>query len=95
MAAKLTGKIVEIDAAGNLVTDVPAEKLAGVPHDSTLRIVVDEHETFGLYPLDHNQPTMTLVAVADRIGTLKIVLVDDSASTMLGIDIGAPVEVHW
>lgn len=95
MTAKITGKVVEIDAAGNLVTDVSAERLTGAPRDASLRIVVDEHETFGLYPLEHNQPAMTLVAVADQIGTVKIILVEDSASAMLGIRVGAPVEVHW
>ena len=60
MVAKLTGKVVEIDVEGNLTTDVSAKDLAGAPHDSSLRIVVDEHETFGLYPLEHNQPAMTL-----------------------------------
>ncbi len=95
VAAKLTGKVVEIDTAGNLVTDVSVEKLSGAPHDSSLRIVVDEHETFGLFPLAHNQPAMTLVAVADNIGSVKIILVEDSASAMLGIRVGAPVEVHW
>lgn len=95
MAAKLTGKVVEIDEAGNLVTDVSAEVLAGAPHDSSLRIVVDEHETFGLFPLEHNQPAMTLVAIADKNGSVKIILVADNASAMLGIRIGAPVEIHW
>jgi S-adenosylmethionine hydrolase len=95
VAAKLTGKVVDIDTSGNLVTDVPAEKLTGAPHDSSLRIVVDEHETFGLFPLEHNQPAMTLVAIADKSGAVKIILVEDSASAMLGIRVGASVEVHW
>ena len=95
VVAKLTGKVVEIDVEGNLTTDVSAKDLAGAPHDSSLRIVVDEHETFGLYPLEHNQPAMTLVAIADKIGSVKIILVNDSASAMLGIQVGAPVEVHW
>lgn len=95
MAAKLTGKVVEIDSTGNLVTDVLTEKLSGAPHDSSLRIVVDEHETFGLFPLEHKQPAMTLVAIADKVGPIKIILVEDSASAMLGIRVGAPVEVHW
>jgi len=95
VVAKLTGKVVEIDSTGNLVTDVSTEKLAGAPRDSSLRIVVDEHETFGLFPIEHNQPAMTLVAIADKLGSIKIILVEDSASAMLGIRVGAPVEVHW
>lgn len=86
---------MEIDATGNLVTDIPAEKLAGAPRDASLRIVVDEHETFGLYPLQHNQPSMTLVAIADEAGPIRILLVDDSASAMLGVRVGAPVTVQW
>ncbi len=95
MSRSLQGKVVEIDATGNLVTDIAAEHLAGAPHDASLRIVVDEHETFGLFPLEHNQPAMTLVAIADETGPLRILLVDDSASTMLGVRVGAPVVVQW
>jgi S-adenosylmethionine hydrolase len=91
----LTGKIVEVDAAGNLVTDIPSDRLRGAPTDASLRVVVDEHETYGLYPSQHSQPPMTLVAIAEGGRPLTIVLVDDSASAMLGVSVGAMVEVHW
>lgn len=91
----LTGKVVEVDATGNLVTDIPSERLRGAPSDASLRVVVDEHETFGLYPAEHSQPPMTLVAIAEGNKPLTIVLVDDSASAMLGVRVGAMVEVHW
>jgi S-adenosylmethionine hydrolase len=96
VSGKLTGKIVNIDAEGNLISDLPSTLLAGAPRDSALRIVVDdEHETFGLFPTNHQQPAMTLVAVAEEGGPITIVLVNDSASAMLGTRVGAPVEVHW
>lgn len=95
MSGKLTGKVVAIDDSGNLITDVSAAKLADAPRDNSLRFVIDEHETFGLFPCDHQQPPMTLVAVADGDGPISILLVDDSASAMLGIRVGACVEVHW
>ncbi len=95
MSAKLTGVIVQIDGSGNLISDVSSTRLAGAPRDASLRIVVDEHETFGLFPPDHQQPSMTLVAVADQDGPVTIVLVDDSAAAMLGIGVGAPVEIYW
>lgn len=91
----LTGKVVEVDSAGNLITDIPSDRLRGAPTDASLRVVVDEHETYGLYPANHAQPSMTLVAIADGNAPLKIVLVDDSASAMLGVRVGAMVEVHW
>lgn len=95
VSGTLTGKVVEVDSSGNLITDIPAESLANAPHDASLRIVVDEHETYGLYPPDHTQPAMTLVAIQEQQAPLKITLVGDSASAMLGVKIGAPVELHW
>lgn len=95
MSQTLTGKVIEVDSTGNLITDIPSERLRGAPTDASLRVVVDEHETYGLYPTNHAQPSMTLVAIVDGAAPLKIVLVDDSASAMLGVRVGAMVEVHW
>ena len=95
MSQTLTGKVVAVDESGSLITDIPVESLAGAPQDASLRVVVDEHETYGLYPLNHSQPPMTLVAIVQEHGPLKIVLTEDSASAMLGVRVGAAVEVHW
>ncbi len=95
VSGTLSGKVVEVDASGNLITDIQVEDLSSAPRDASLRIIVDEHETFGLYPPDHEQPSMTLVAIANDSGPLKIALVDDSASAMLGVQVGARVEIHW
>lgn len=91
----ITGKVVEIDPSGNLITDIACDCLASAPTDASLRITVDEHETFGLHPIDHSQPQMTLIAIAHESDPLKIVLVGDSASQMLDVQVGAPVEVQW
>lgn len=95
VSGTLSGKVVRIDDSGNLVTDILGSSLSGAPRDATLRVVVDEHETYGLFPVDHSQPAMTLVAIVDDANPLTIVLVGDSASAMLGVRPGAPVEVHW
>ncbi len=95
MPGKLTGKVVEIDDTGNLVTDIAGAALADAPRDASLRVVVDEHETYGLYDPDHSQPSMTLVAIVNGEDPLRVVLVDDSASAMLGVQVGAAVEVQW
>ena len=86
---------MQIDDSGNLVTDILGTSLTGAPRDAALRVVVDEHETYGLFPADHSQPAMTLVATIEEQGPLTIVLVGDSASAMLGVRAGAAVEVHW
>lgn len=95
MSGTLSGKVVDVDASGDLITDISAATLEGKPQDAALRIVVDEHETYGVYPVDHSQPAMTLVAVLQGEDPLKITLVGDSASAMLGVQVGASVELHW
>lgn len=95
MSHTLTGKVVEVDESGSLITDILCERLEGAPQDASLRVVVDEHETFGLYPPNHTQPPMTLIAIFDAAGPLRIVLTEDSASAMLGVRVGATVEIHW
>jgi len=84
-----------VDESGNLITDISSDRLVGAPADATLRVAVDEHETFGLYPPNHAQPSMTLIAVTRDGAPLTIMLVDDSASAMLGVRVGAPVQVEW
>jgi S-adenosylmethionine hydrolase len=91
----IKGKVVEVDSVGNLVTDIGAEQLTTVPRDETVRIIVDEHETIGIFPVEHGQPSMTLVAILSNSGPLRIELIDDSATAMLGVRVGAPVEVVW
>ena len=95
MSSTLSGKVIEVDDTGSLVTDIDGSKLTGAPRDASLRVVVDEHETYGLYAADHSQPEMTLIAIADSDTPLRIELVGDSASGMLGVKVGAPVEVSW
>jgi S-adenosylmethionine hydrolase len=92
----IKGKVIEIDASGSLITDIRTAQLASAPRDASVRITVDEHETFGIFVGDHGQPSMTLIATLDgEESPLKIQLVDDSASAMLGVRTGAPVEVIW
>jgi hypothetical protein len=87
-----------VDERGSRITDITHAQLAATPRDTSVRITVDEHETFGLFSPGHDQPSMTLVAILEDAGEnarLRIELVDDSASAMLGVRPGAPVEVVW
>lgn len=95
MSQTITGTVVEIDSSGNLITDISCDRLTTAPTDASLRVTVDEHETFGLYPPEHSQPEMTLIAIANGKESLKISLVGDSASAMLDVRVGAPVEIRW
>lgn len=96
MSGSVKGKVIEVNSRGSLVTDITATQLGTAPRDASVRITVDEHETFGLFGAEHGQPSMTLVAIVeDGDAPLTIELVDDSASALLGVRSGAPVEVNW
>ncbi|MGC3972018.1 MAG: SAM-dependent chlorinase/fluorinase [Pirellulales bacterium] len=96
MPGKITGSVRSIDSFGNLVTDIPADKLADVPTDpDRVRVQCDEHETQGLFRTYGDQPQMTLVALIGSSGYLELAIVGDSAAMMLGVRAGAPVAVVW
>lgn len=96
MSRRIQGKVVEVGANGDLITDIAPKDWRDIPRSSETRVKVDqEHETVGIFGNDHGQPSMTLIAIADGEGPLKLHLVDDSASIMLGVRSGASVEVCW
>ncbi len=96
MAGKIQGSVIAVTDAGDLVTDISSEMLSGVARTSDVRIIVDdEHETFGIFESDHQQPAMTLIAILEGAAPLKLHLVADSASLMLGVRAGANVQVCW
>jgi hypothetical protein len=96
MAEIIVGKVTEITPEGDLLTDIMPEQIAKAPSGEGVRILVDdEHETFGIFPADHHQPAMTLIAISQSDGPLRLHLVGDSASLMLGVGRGANVQVKW
>jgi S-adenosyl-L-methionine hydrolase (adenosine-forming) len=96
MANSISGSVIDIDSNGDLITDISTSKLGGAPRDERLRIIVDdEHETLGLFPPDHGQPSMTLIAVESSDSSIRLHLVDDSATMMLGVRKGASVTLKW
>lgn len=96
MAGSIVGKVVEVTSEGDLITDITSLAVADAPRtDSTKIVVDDEHETFGIFSLDHKQPAMTLIAILDEATNLKLHLTGDSAAMMLGVRAGAPVKVSW
>jgi hypothetical protein len=84
-----------VRAGGDLVTDISADKLQGVPRDDRVAIHFDGHTTHGIFALEHDQPEMTLLAFVGRDECLEITLVGESAAAFLGIRSGSQVEVRW
>jgi S-adenosylmethionine hydrolase len=91
----IRGEVTSIDPFGNLITNISREMLAGVPSDESVTVVCDEHETHGIYTTYGDQPPMTLIALVGSADMLELAIVEDSAEIMLGVEVGAPVEVKW
>ena len=95
MANQISGEIQSIDSFGNLITNITADQLSGVPTDDTLCIRCSEHETRGLFRTYGDQPSMTLIALVGSSGKLELAIVEDSAAAMLGVGVGEAITLSW
>jgi len=95
VANRIEGQVMAVDSFGNLITNITREMLAGVPTDDTVGVFCDEHETRGIFTTYAEQPPMTLIALLGSSDCLELAIVDDSAAVMLGVSVGAPIEVRW
>jgi S-adenosylmethionine hydrolase len=92
---KIEGSVVAYSDDGNLVTDIPHDRLRTVPSPSGVSVVCDEHETVGIFPPDHKEPNFTFLALLGPSGFLELAIVGDSAKAMLGVRLGEKVLVKW
>lgn len=95
VANRIAGEVIEVDSFGNLVTNITREMLAGVPTDESVTVACDEHVTQGIFKTYSEQPPMTLIALVGSGERLELAIVDENASAMLGVSVGAPVAVSW
>lgn len=95
MPVRIVGSVNSISESGNLVTDITAEQLEGVPRDDSVSVRCEDHETNGIFEVGHQQPAMTLIALIGGSRCLEMEIVGDSAKIMLGVAAGAKVEVCW
>ncbi len=95
MPGKIEGAVASISDSGNLVTDITAAQLRDVPRNDSVSVRCDEHETVGIFALDHKEPAMTLLALVGQSGNLELEIVGDSAKIMLGVRVGEKVVVKW
>lgn len=95
LSNQIDGKVASCDNAGNLITDIPNDAVAGLVGDEGVSIKFGPHETLGIHPADHGQPNATLVASLGAEGFVMVEIVGVSLSEMLGIKPGADVKVAW
>jgi S-adenosyl-L-methionine hydrolase (adenosine-forming) len=91
----IEGEVIEVDSFGNLITNITRAMLEGVPSGDSVIITCEEHETQGIFATFSDQPPMTLMAHVGSTGRLEMAIVDENASAMLGVTVGAPVRVTW
>lgn len=92
---RIEGEVIEVDSFGNLITNITREMLRGVPTSDVVQVTCEEHETQGIFATYSDQPTMTFMAHVGSTGRLELAIVDENASAMLGVRVGAPVCVSW
>lgn len=92
---RIEGEVIEVDSFGNLITNITRAMLDGVPDGDSVIITCDEHETQGIFATFSDQPPMTFMAHVGSTGRLELAIVDENASAMLGVKVGAPVCVSW
>ena len=91
---KIEGTVVAYGPTGNLVTDIPNDRLASISSVGAT-VTCDEHETVGIYPADHPEEPCTLMAVLGAGGFLELTIVGESAKIMLGVSLREKVVVKW
>jgi hypothetical protein len=92
---RIDGEVIEVDSFGNLITNITREMLGGVPTTDAVLVSCEEHETQGIFATYSDQPPMTFMAHVGSTGRLELAIVDENASAMLGVRVGAPVRVSW
>jgi S-adenosylmethionine hydrolase len=92
---RIEGEVIEVDSFGNLITNITREMLDGLPSRDAVIVTCQDHETQGIFATFNDQPPMTLMAHVGSTGRLELAVVDENASAMLGVKVGATVRVTW
>lgn len=91
----IDGKVASCGPAGNLITDIANDLVAGLVGDETVSVKFGAHETLGIFQSDHSEPDSTLVANLGKSGFVEVEIVGISLSEMLGIREGVDVKISW
>jgi len=86
----LLGEVIFRDAFGNLITNVPADRLAGVPPDGWAVEIAGERIE-GLTRTYGDRPPGTLVALAGSSGWIEVAVVNGDAGRYLSAGPGTTV----
>jgi len=89
--ACLVGEVLYADRFGNLITNIRADQLPGLPED--LIVEIGDRQLHGLVR-SYGQGRSGLVALLGSTGLLEVAVRDGSAKAALGVGYGARVKVR-
>ena len=92
---KIEGQILDVDLFGNLISNVDAEMLAGIPEDGSPQVAFGNRKLKGIDRTYGQRPSGSLVALIGSTGRLELAVVNGNAAEMLNARIGDPVTVQW
>ena len=95
MANKITGTVASIGESGNLITSISHDQVAEAPRNESVSIKFSDHETYGLFAAEHEEPDATMVACLGSSGFVEIEIVGIPLAEMLGIRVGEKVVIKW
>ncbi|MEE2737110.1 MAG: SAM-dependent chlorinase/fluorinase [Planctomycetota bacterium] len=90
----LKGEVIAVDSFGNLITNIERLHLTDIPKTS-VRILVDHHETTGIFNTYSDVEPHTLIALVGSNQHLEIAVTQENASELLGVRVGMTVELLW
>ncbi len=89
----ITGEIIFVDHFGNLISNIPAAMMAGLPLARRVSLAsVEVHRWVGSY--GEAEPA-ALIALFSSAGTVEIAEMQGSAARRLGVGVGTKVVVSW
>jgi S-adenosyl-L-methionine hydrolase (adenosine-forming) len=90
---RITGQVVVVDHFGNLITNISRSGMADVP--AKPRVFVGPAEVQGWVRAYGEAAAGTLVALFSSEGYLELAVALCNAAKVLGVGVGAEVEVSW
>ena len=91
----IDGKVVSINEAGDLVTDIPNERVGDIENSGQVKIEIGAHDTIGVHPADHNERAGTLSTIMGSSGFLEVGITGCNINEMLGLKAEQSVKIRW
>lgn len=94
-ARRIEGSVLQIDAFGNVISDITWQDLTAREPPDAVSVVCGGEAVTGLVRTYADRPPETLVALVGSSGRLEVAVVGGSAARRLAVRIGDPVVVTW